>query len=56
MLEQVGREDVVVRLGFLQAQDVGLLLVEEALDDRRSRARTELMFQEAILSLVTDCA
>ena len=32
------REDMVLRLGLLQAEDVGLLLVEEALDDRRAGA------------------
>ena len=52
-MEQVGREDMILRLGFLQAEDVRLLLVEEAFDDAGTRARTELMFQEAILSLVT---
>ncbi len=29
-VEQLGREDMVLRLGFLQAEDVGLLLVEQA--------------------------
>ena len=38
-VEQLGGEDIVLRLGLLQAEDVGLLLVEEALDDaRRGRA------------------
>ena len=33
LAEQVGREDVVGDLGFLQAQDVGLLLAKQPLDD-----------------------
>ena len=38
-VEQLGREDIVLRLGLLQAEDVGLLLVEQPLDDaRRGRA------------------
>ena len=32
-MEQVGREDMILRLGFLQAEDVGLLLVEQPFDD-----------------------
>ncbi len=36
--EQIGREDVVPRLGFLEAEDVGRLLDEEALDDAEPRA------------------
>ena len=36
--EQLGREDLVDRLGFLQAQDVGLLLGDKALDQRRAGA------------------
>ena len=32
------REDVIVGLGFLQAKDVGLLLGDQALDDRQPRA------------------
>ena len=38
-VEQLGGEDMVLRLGLLQAEDVGLLLVEQPLDDRqRGRA------------------
>ena len=36
--EQLGREDVVDGLGFLEAQDVGLLLGDQPLD-QRGRAR-----------------
>ena len=35
--EQVGRENGVEHLGFLQAQDVGLLLGDQPLDQRRAR-------------------
>ena len=34
-VEQLGREDAVEHLGFLQAQDVRLLLGDQALDQRR---------------------
>ena len=37
LAEQVGREEVVGRLGFLQAEDIGLLLAEQALDDADPR-------------------
>ena len=53
--EQLGREDLVVGLGLLQAQDVGLLLGDQALD-QRARARTELMFHEAIFSRLLTAA
>ena len=46
--EQLVREFAVADLGLLQAEDVGRFLGQEFLDDRRARARTELMFQEAI--------
>ena len=36
-VEQVGRKDVVEHLGFLKAQDVGLLLGDQSLDERRAR-------------------
>ena len=50
-VEQLGREDAVEHLGFLQAQDVRLLLDDQPLDQRRARAH-RLMFQEAIFSLL----
>ena len=34
-VEQLGREDAVEHLGFLQAQDVGLLFGDQPLDQRR---------------------
>ncbi len=37
-MEQRGGKDDVLRLGFLQAENVGLLLVEQALDDAGARA------------------
>ena len=37
-LEQIGREDGVENLGFLEAQDVGLLLGDQALDKPGARA------------------
>ena len=37
-LEQRGREDAVEHLGFLQAQDVGLLLGDQPLDERDAGA------------------
>ena len=48
-VEQLGREDAVEHLGFLQAQDVGLLLGDSC-STSAVRARTELMFQDAIFS------
>src|SRR5690348_8867281 len=37
-VEQIEREDAVEHHGFLQAQDVGLLLTDQALDERNARA------------------
>src|SRR6185369_12417088 len=37
-MEQVGRENMVLRLGLLQAEDVRLFLVEQPLDDMRTGA------------------
>ena len=37
-VEQVGREDAVEHLGFLKAQDVRLLLGDQAFDERGARA------------------
>ena len=37
-VKQLGRKDMVLGLGFLQAKDVRLLVVEDALDDRHASA------------------
>jgi hypothetical protein len=37
-IEQFGRKDRVEHLGFLEAQDVGLVLGDEALDEPGARA------------------
>ncbi len=37
-VEQVGRKDDIERLGLLQAEDVGLLIVEQPRDDGGARA------------------
>jgi len=37
-VEQLEREDAVEHLGFLEAEDVGLLLDDQPLDQRGSRA------------------
>ena len=36
--EQLGRENLVIGLGLLQAQDVGLLLGDQPLDQRGASA------------------